>query len=280
MTGPALRQALAFAEHGWPVFPGPPGQKIPATRHGYLDATIDPGRITRLVRPATRTGISPSPPGVPGPDVLDVDSHGPAASGFPALARLQRRLACSGAPAPGMSGTPSGGLHDYFTAHPPAHHGHLPATHVDFLAPKAATSSSPCPPQVNGKPYQLGQGARRRTRLPGLRTPSPRWLLEPGRQPQRPADGHAVWQAAPAERHRLDWRDWVARQQEGNRNAGLFWAANRALEASRAADLSPLAAAARQAGLDEPEITTTLNNARRTTTQAHREPPGHQAEGS
>ena len=42
---------------------------------------------------------------------------------------------------------------------------------------------------------------------------------------------------------------WVARQPEGNRNAGLFWAANRALEADRAADLSPLADAARQAGL-------------------------------
>ena len=26
---------------------------------------------------------------------------------------------------------------------------------------------------------------------------------------------------------------WVARQAEGNRNAGLFWAASRALEADR-----------------------------------------------
>ena len=51
---------------------------------------------------------------------------------------------------------------------------------------------------------------------------------------------------------------------EGNRNAGLFWAANRALEADPAADLSPLAAAARQAGLDDREITRTLDSARRT----------------
>ena len=36
MTGnPALRQALAYARRGWPVFPCQPGQKIPATRHGY-----------------------------------------------------------------------------------------------------------------------------------------------------------------------------------------------------------------------------------------------------
>ena len=55
---------------------------------------------------------------------------------------------------------------------------------------------------------------------------------------------------------------WVAGQAEGNRNAGLFWAANRALDADPAADLSPLAEAARQAGLDEPEITRTLDSAR------------------
>jgi hypothetical protein len=51
---------------------------------------------------------------------------------------------------------------------------------------------------------------------------------------------------------------------EGNRNGGLYWAANRALDANPAADLNPLAAAARQAGLGEPEITRTLDSARRT----------------
>jgi hypothetical protein len=71
---------------------------------------------------------------------------------------------------------------------------------------------------------------------------------------------------------------WVAAQPEGNRNAGLFWAANRALEADQAADLSLLAAAARQSGLPDAEINRTLDSARRTT-QAAPEPPGHQAEG-
>jgi hypothetical protein len=55
---------------------------------------------------------------------------------------------------------------------------------------------------------------------------------------------------------------WVAAQPEGNRNNGLYWAANRALEADPAADLSSLAAAARQAGLTDLEITRTLNSAR------------------
>ena len=61
---------------------------------------------------------------------------------------------------------------------------------------------------------------------------------------------------------------WVASQPEGNRNSGLYWAANRALDADPAADLSPLAAAARQAGLGEPEITRTLDSARKTSHQA------------
>jgi hypothetical protein len=57
---------------------------------------------------------------------------------------------------------------------------------------------------------------------------------------------------------------WVASQQQGNRNAGLFWAANRALDADPAADLTSLATAASQAGLGEREITRTLDSARKT----------------
>ena len=67
---------------------------------------------------------------------------------------------------------------------------------------------------------------------------------------------------------------WVAAQPQGNRNAGLFWAANRALETDPAADLSFLADAARQAGLADPEITRTLESARRTAQPN----PGYQAE--
>ena len=69
---------------------------------------------------------------------------------------------------------------------------------------------------------------------------------------------------------------WVAAQPEGNRNAGLFWAANRALDADPATDLSQLADAARQAGLGDAEITRTINSARNTT---HRQ-PDHQAEAN
>ena len=87
-------------------------------------------------------------------------------------------------------------------------------------------------------------------------------FLEPQRSRQRPAPGQAP------DRALSQLARWVASQPEGNRNSGLYWAANRALDADPAADLSPLAAAARQAGLDEPEITRTLDSARRTSHQA------------
>ena len=65
------------------MFPCQPGQKIPATRHGYRDATADPEQIADrfLRRPDHNLAIATGPPG---PDVLDIDYRGPAAHGFPA----------------------------------------------------------------------------------------------------------------------------------------------------------------------------------------------------
>lgn len=37
--------ALAYAAWGWPVFPLKSQSKQPATRHGFKDATTDPGRV-------------------------------------------------------------------------------------------------------------------------------------------------------------------------------------------------------------------------------------------
>jgi hypothetical protein len=126
------------------------------------------------------------------------------------------------------------------------------------------------PSQVGGHPYR----ALATTGQPGpLDWAAVTALLHPQRQPRLPQPRQG--QAPGRDPDHL--ARWVAAQPEGNRNAGLFWAANRALETDPAADLSPLAAAARQAGLPDAEITRTLDSARRTS-QPHPRQPDHQAE--
>ena len=262
MTGTMLRQALAYARFGWPVFPCLPGEKIPATRHGFRDATTDQQQITDWFGRGFARNLAIAT-GAPGPDVLDVDQHGPAGNGFAALAKLQRAGLLDGAAA--YVRTPSGGMHAYF-AGSDQRNGRLAGHHLDFRSAGGYILAPPS--QVDGRPYRLiktldGRG--------GLDWDAVTRLLEPQRRPQRPET-----RPAPA-RYLSHLAQWVASQTEGNRNAGLFWAANRALEGDPAADLSALAAAARQAGLDEPEIRRTLDSARRTS-QARPNSSGRQAE--
>jgi Bifunctional DNA primase/polymerase, N-terminal len=257
VTDATLRQALAYARRGWPVFPCLPGQKIPATTHGYKDATTDEQRITVWFGHGQRWNLAIAT-GTPGPDVLDVDQHGQAGNGYLAFGRLRRAGLVNGAAV--YVRTPAGGMHAYF-AGSDQHCGRLPSHHLDFRATGGYIVAPPS--QVGGKPYRL---IGRPGGHDALDWAAVTRFLEPQRQHEHAAPGHAVG------RRLGQLADWVARQPEGNRNAGLYWAANRALDANPAADLSPLAAAARQAALSEPEITRTLDSARRT------RQPDHQAE--
>jgi hypothetical protein len=108
MTGTRLGQALTFAARGWPVFPCQAGQKTPATAHGHLDATTDPAQITAWFSRHPHWNLAIAT-GAPGPDVLDIDDHGPAGNGYAALARLAKAGLLDGAAA--YVCTPSGGLH-------------------------------------------------------------------------------------------------------------------------------------------------------------------------
>jgi hypothetical protein len=128
MTDATLRQALACARHGWPVFPCLPGQKIPATQHGYLDATTDEQQITEWFGRGFTWNLAIAT-GAPGPDVLDIDQHGPAGNGYPAFATLKRAGLVDGAAA--YVRTPAGGMHAYFTG-TDQHNGRLPRHHLDF----------------------------------------------------------------------------------------------------------------------------------------------------
>jgi hypothetical protein len=249
MTRQTLRQALIFAEHGWPVFPCQRGQKIPATTHGFRDATTEPEQITHWFARHPDRNLAVAT-GTPGPDVLDVDQRGQAGNGFAALNQLRRAGLLEGASA--YVRTPSGGLHAYFTG-TSQRNGHLAGQHLDF---RSAGGYVLVPPsEVDRKPYQLLRAPGGRGELDWATVTR---LLQPSSLHQRPE----TRQAADGDLGRL--AAWMARQEEGNRNAGLFWAANRALEANPAVDLSPLAVAARQAGLDEPEIERTLDSARKT----------------
>jgi Bifunctional DNA primase/polymerase, N-terminal len=199
----------------------------------------------------------------PGPDVLDVDDHGPAGNGYAAFAKLSKAGLLDGAAA--YVRTPSGGLHAYFTGSD-QRNGHLSTHHLDFRSRGGYVLAPPS--HVDGKPYQVIRTVNAGGALDWAAVTA---LLEPRMQIQQPPRG-------PAPGGDLSHlARWVSSQAEGNRNAGLFWAANRALDADPAADLSQLAAAARQAGLDEREITRTLDSARkggRTRTHA----PDYQAE--
>jgi hypothetical protein len=249
VTDATLRQALAYARHGWPVFPCLPGQKIPATQHGYQDASTGEQQITEWFGRGLPWNLA-IVTGAPGPDVLDVDQHGPAGNGYQAFTRLERAGLVDGASA--FVRTPAGGMHAYFTGSG-QHNGRLPRHHLDFRSAGGYILAPPS--QIDGTPYQLisksgGHGS--------LDWSAVTALLEPQRHQQHQAPGQDP------DRTLSQLARWVASQPEGNRNAGLFWAANRALDADPAADLSALAAAARQAGLDEPEIARTLGSARKT----------------
>jgi Bifunctional DNA primase/polymerase, N-terminal len=184
--------------------------------------------------------------GLPGPDVLDVDVRADG-NGFAAFNRLRREGPLDGASA--YVRTPSGGLHAYFPGSEQGN-GRLPAHHLDFRS-RGGYIVAP-PSQVGGKPYEL---LKHQEGTAGLDWAAVTRLLDP--QPQ-----HRRERAAdrPADVSRL--AGWMARLREGNRNDGLFWAANRALEAGRT-DLGELAEAARSTGLEEREITRTLTSARR-----------------
>jgi Bifunctional DNA primase/polymerase, N-terminal len=259
MTDATLYQALAFARGGWRVFPCLPTEKVPATRHGYRDATTDQEQIREWFAYGRDWNLAIAT-GTPGPDVLDVDQHGPAGNGYAAFNELRRAGLVDGARA--YVRTPAGGMHAYFTGSD-QHSGRLPGHHLDFRSQGGYVLVPPS--QIGGTPYRLLRQLRGRG---GLDWAAVTRFLEPDRQPPR---------IQPRQTQGLNLTHlarWVASQPEGNRNAGLFWAANRALDANQAADLSPLAIAARQAGLGDKEITRTLDSARRTG-QHHAD---HQAE--
>lgn len=239
---PAVEMALRFARRGWPVFPCRPEAKIPATAHGFRDATTDPDQIRRWWEscPAANLAIAT---GAPGPDVLDVDvKH---VDGLATLERLRRVGLVSG---PSMIvTTPSGGVHLYYLGsdepnHTLARHGiDLRGRGGYVVAPGSV---------VDGNPYRVVDERDTAARLCWPRVAG---FLEPPRpRPHQPIDEHSNVEHLAR---------WVAGQPEGNRNAGLYWAARRAIDANT--DPINLVDAAVSAGLSELEARRTIASAQR-----------------
>jgi Bifunctional DNA primase/polymerase, N-terminal len=240
------------------VFPCRPGTKLPATRHGFLDATTDSDKVAWWWQRQPDANVAIATGG-PGPDVLDVDQHGQAGNGFAALNRLNRAGLASGAAA--IVSTPSGGLHLYF-AGSDQRSGKLPRHHLDFRARGGYVVAPPS--QIGGRSYRI---VRHQAGAAGLDWGKVTELLEPQRHT-------AVRPVADQEADLGHLASWVGRQRQGNRNDGLFWAACRAAEAGDETVLAELAAAARSAGLGDREITATIRSAWRAAGQRQPEHSG------
>jgi hypothetical protein len=246
-----VSSALAYASYGWPVFPCHAGSKVPATLHGFRDATTDPEQIREWWhrQPDANVAIAT---GSPGPDVLDIDQHGEAGDGFGALNQLVRAGLITQARA--VIGTPSGGLHAYFTgSSQPTRR--LPRHHLDFRAQGGYVVAPPS--RIGGRFYQvLGRSSQSH----GLDWRRAAELLEPGRDPS------PVRAVTSSPRDASHLAAWLATQgpDSHNRNDGLFWTACRAVEIGDENVLADLAATARVIGLGDREIERTIASARRT----------------
>jgi Bifunctional DNA primase/polymerase, N-terminal len=253
--------AHRYADAGWNVFPCAPDSKLPLTQHGFLDASASHHRIETWwgTHPAANVAIAT---GRPGPDVLDIDVHKDG-SGWAALNQLKRAGLVPDAGA--VVRTPSTGAHLYF-AGSDQRNGHLPGHHLDYRGLGGYVVAPPS--QVDGKPYVVvkhqpvaasfdWQAARDHLSPAPEPKPSPAPVLHAQKslQGERPSVAHLV--------------PWLEAQHEGNRNAGLFWAASRAAEAGDTATLDQLGRAAEGLGLARREVDATIKSAQRLKVPQH-----------
>ena len=163
--------------------------------------------------------------------------------------------------------TPSGGFHAYYQGTEHQRNGHIPGVHVDFRSQGGYVVAPPS--TIAGRTYEV---ARKQPSADTFDWGAARQVLDP--QPER-QPYKAPERAGDRPRDLSHLPGWVAAQPEGNRNAGLFWAANRAVEAGDTATLDSLANAARSAGLDDREIDRTITSAQQTAGREAGRPSEH-----
>ena len=252
--------AHRYADAGWRVFPAEPGGKRPATEHGFLDGSTSHRQIQQWWRAEPRSNVAIAT-GAPGPDVVDVDVHKDG-TGYGPLRELKQ---AGLVPEPmGIIRTPSGGAHLYYRGSA-QRNGHLPGKHLDYRGLGGYVVASPS--RIAGRTYEV---VKRQPSAATFDWPAAKQLLDP--QPQR-QPYKAPERTGDRPRDLSHLPGWVASQPEGNRNAGLFWAASRAAEAGDTTTLGSLANAARAAGLDDREIGRTIISAQQTAARGAGERP-------
>lgn len=107
-----LEAAMAYAKLGWYVLPLAAGSKLPATKNGWKDASINPQTINNWFsrRPELNVGISLAQSHLV---VVDIDTHD-GIDGHDAIPLIEREFGCS-MDASVVQLTPTGGEHRIFS---------------------------------------------------------------------------------------------------------------------------------------------------------------------
>ncbi|WP_157001158.1 bifunctional DNA primase/polymerase [Agromyces laixinhei] len=259
---PIRDAAIAFARAGVPVFPCAREGKRPLTSTGFHDASCDVDQVETWWARWPEANLGMPTGSASGIDVVDVDAKGVAGSGFPAFERAATAGLVDGELA--RVRTPSGGLHVYYPAmrSRPQRCWQVAHARIDFRGTGGYVIAPP-----SSLATDRGRVAYR--------------LFSVSTAHSKPVDSVALREFIDPRQARLSTRSagpaaagtldpsrlagWVGRLQEGERNAGLFWAACRLAEAGLPPDavVSALAAAAARAGLADAEIATTIRSASR-----------------
>lgn len=245
---PTLEDALSLACAGWAVLPL--NGKVPRTAHGVKDASTDPEQVARWWRSGSHN-IGARVPAVL--MVLDIDPQNGGS-----LEALEALEAAAGTRLPSTltvhSGRETGGQHRYYL-HPggPLSSSRLPEG-IDVKTERGYCVMPPSLHPATGRPYRWEKHPA--ATLPAavvamLRPPAPRAHASPSSSEKLPK--RALYLAR-----------YVESLPEGQRNAGLFWAACRAVEDRHPREtFDLLEAAAMVAGLDQHEAARTIASARR-----------------
>ena len=239
-----LEDALELAACGWQVLPL--HGKIPRTLHGCDDASANPAQVrawwTRW--PTANIGAK-----VPDPLlVFDVDPRNRGLEGWQQLTEgrdVPETLTA-------VSGRGDGGTHRYFLRP----NGSISAAKIPKGIDVKKSGYMVMPPSLHpdtGQPYTW--------QVDVDPAPLPTWLREVLRpdppKPRNPFSAHTN-----ASGRALV--DFVARQENGNRNDALYWAARQALESGVLEQIGPdLIAAAVATGEDRKAAERTVDSARK-----------------